>query len=429
MSYIKTRILLFFTILLFNSCSNSDTPDPVVPPDPEPPQTAKAVNLDHFNHLYKEIDFQGKKSGFIYIYSNYPTYEPVISLEESGITAVDDVARAIIVLSEYIKVYGSDAESLDKIKKFTEFILGMQNENGYFNNFIYADYSINTTYVTSVATLDWWSLRALNGLETAYPYLKSDADLANRINLSTTKLLSNIQRDLPMTSLTTTTINGIELPTWLPAKYASDQAALLIIGLLKNYDRTKNNGDLTMIDALAKGIMIMQKGDADHYPFNAFMSYNNQWHAYGNDQSNALLQAGVALSKQEYIDSALKEINNFYPKIIQSGYAEEYFIQANGDNFSEVSRKKYPQIAYGIRPMVSAVVEAYLYSKDGKYLAQAKNLSGWLSGINDAGQVMYFNDTGICFDGIVNATQVNKNSGAESTIEALLILLEIEKLK
>ena len=125
MSYIKTRILLFFTILLFNSCSNSDTPDPVVPPDPEPPQTAKAVNLDHFNHLYKEIDFQGKKSGFIYIYSNYPTYEPVISLEESGITAVDDVARAIIVLSEYIKIYGSDAESLDKIKKFTEFILGM----------------------------------------------------------------------------------------------------------------------------------------------------------------------------------------------------------------------------------------------------------------------------------------------------------------
>ena len=429
MTYIKSSILLFFSLLFFISCSESENPVPVVPPVIEPPQSTRAVNLAHFNHLYKEIDFKGKKAGFIYIYSNYPTYEPVISLEESGITAVDDVARAIVVLSEYIKVYGADAESLDKIKKFTEFILGMQNENGYFNNFIYADYSINTTYVTSVATLDWWSLRALVGLETAYPYLKSDTDIASRITESTTKLLSNIKRDLPVNDLTTTTINDIELPTWLPAKYASDQAALLIIGLLKNYDRTTNSSNLSVIDALAKGIMIMQKGDTNHYPFSAFMSYNNQWHAYGNDQSNALLKAGVALNKKEYIDSALNEINNFYPKIIQSGYAEEYFIQAVGSNFSEVSRKKYPQIAYGIRPMVSAATEAYTYSKDGKYLALATNLSGWLNGINDAGQTMYFSDTGICFDGIVNATQVNKNSGAESTIEALLILLEMEKAK
>ncbi len=429
MAYINTRIILFFSMLFFISCSESENPVPVVPPVIEPPQSTRAVNLAHFNHLYKEIDFKGKKAGFIYIYSNYPTYEPVISLEESGITAVDDVARAIVVLSEYIKVYGADAESLDKIKKFTEFILGMQNENGYFNNFIYADYSINTTYVTSVATLDWWSLRALVGLETAYPYLKSDADITNRISQSVTKLLSNIKRDLPMTSLTTETVNGIEMPTWLPLKYASDQSALLIIGLLKNYERTSNSGDLTMIDALAKGIMIMQKGDATHYPYNAFMSYNNQWHAYGNDQSNALLKAGVALNKQEYIDSALKEVDNFYPKLVQSGYAEEYFIQANGDNFSEISRKKYAQIAYGIRPMVSATAEAYRYSKNSSHLILAKNIAAWLSGSNDAGQPMYIHETGICFDGIVNAGQVNKNSGAESTIEALLILLEMEKLK
>ena len=427
MAYINTRIILFFSMLFFISCSNSDSP--VAPVDPVVPQPNRAVNLTHFNNLYKEIDFKGKKAGFIYIYSNYPTYEPVTSIEESGITCVDDVARAIIVLSEYIKVYGSDADSLDKIKKYTEFILAMQNENGYFNNFIYADYSINTTYVTSVANLNWWSLRALVGLETAYPLLKSDADITNRISQSVTKLLSNIKRDLPMTSLTTETVNGIEMPTWLPLKYASDQSALLIIGLLKNYERTSNSGDLTMIDALAKGIMIMQKGDATHYPYNAFMSYNNQWHAYGNDQSNALLKAGVALNKQEYIDSALKEVDNFYPKLVQSGYAEEYFIQANGDNFSEISRKKYAQIAYGIRPMVSAAAEAYRYSKNSSHLILAKNIAAWLSGSNDAGQPMYIHETGICFDGIVNAGQVNKNSGAESTIEALLILLEMEKLK
>jgi len=410
-------------MLFFISCSD-DSETTVVKEEPN-----RAVNLTHFKNLYKEIDFKGKKAGIIYIYSNYPAYEPVTSIEESGITAVDDVARAIVVLSEYIKIYGTDDDSLDKIKKFTEFILAMQNENGYFNNFIYADYTINTTYVTSVANLNWWSLRALYGLETAYPLLKSDSDIANRISQSVTRLLFNIKRDLLMTSLTTEIVNSIELPTWLPGKYASDQAALLIIGLLKNYERTSNNADLTMIDALAKGIQIMQKGDATHYPYNAFMSYNNQWHAYGNDQSNALLKAGIALNKQEYIDSALKEIDSFYPKLVQSGYAEEYFIQANGDGFSEISRKKYPQIAYGIRPMVSATAEAYRYSKNSSHLILAKNIATWLSGSNDAGQPMYIHETGICFDGIVSTGQVNKNSGAESTIEGLLILLEIEKLK
>ena len=43
-------------------------------------------------------------------------------------------------------------------------------------------------------------------------------------------------------------------------------------------------------------------------------------------------------------------------------------------------------------------------------------------GANDAGTIMYSTSTGICFDGIRSATSVNKNSGAESTIEALLTM-------
>ncbi len=40
---------------------------------------------------------------------------------------------------------------------------------------------------------------------------------------------------------------------------------------------------------------------------------------------------------------------------------------------------------------------------------------------------MYFPKTGICYDGINSKEEINKNSGAESTIEALLSLLEISK--
>ena len=421
---IYKSLVLFFVVFSL-SCNKTDEGHSVI----DPPIVTRAVNLSHFNHLYREINFKGKQAGIISIYSNYPNYEAVPSIEEAGITAVDDVARAIIVLSEYIKLYGSDADSLDKIKRYTEFILGMQNDNGYFNNFVYADLTINTSYTTSVARLDWWSLRALCGLETAYPLLKSNSEITARIELSIAKLLSNIKRDLPISNTTTEIINGIEVPTWLPARFASDQAALLIIGLLQHKERTGDATDKPLIDAMANGIMLLQKGDADNYPYGAFMSYNDLWHAYGNTQSYALLKAGNAFNNATYINSALKEINSFYPKLSNSGYAEAFTIRAVGSNFAEVSRKKYPQIAYGISPMVLATVEAYNYTKNASYLQQSKNIASWLSGANAAGTAIYNPANGICFDGIVSPSQVNKNSGAESTIESLLALLAIENAK
>jgi hypothetical protein len=39
---------------------------------------------------------------------------------------------------------------------------------------------------------------------------------------------------------------------------------------------------------------------------------------------------------------------------------------------------------------------------------------------------MYSISTGVCFDGISSPTSVNQNSGAESTIEALLAIQEVE---
>jgi hypothetical protein len=422
LSLIKNNNLsVIFFLILFVNCSKSETQNIVKPVD-------NKISLSHFNTLYKEIDFKGKKAAMLYIYSEFPNYEPVTAPGE-GISCVDDVARAIILLTEYIAVYGSDPILIDKIKKMTEFVLNMQNENGYFNNFIFNDLSINTTYITSIATLDWWSLRALWGLETAYPFLNSDADLKLRVEQSISKLLVNIKRDLPLSNLQTLQFNGIEMPTWLPQQYASDQASLLILGLLKNYERTSNSANITMIDALAQGIMVMQKGSATQYPYCAFMSFKNVWHAYGNEQSYALLKAGIAFNNDNYINAALKEINDFYPKQIQSGHSETFSIQAVGNNLSENSIAKFPQIAYGIRPMVSATAVAYQYKKEIKYLTLTKTLGSWLSGSNAANAMMYNEKTGIFYDGIVSPTEINKNSGAESTIEGLWILLTLEKLK
>lgn len=406
--------------LTFFSCSTIKELKPIV---------ENNVNFDHFNHLYKEIDFKNEKVGIVHIYSEYPDYEFEIEPKE-GFTCVDDVARAIVMLSKYLKENATDDEAFNKLKKLTEFVLQMQNENGYFNNFIWNDLSINTSYKTSIAELNWWSFRALWGLESAYDLLKSDKDLANRIAVASEKLIINIKRDIPINNLKTEVVETIEVPTWLPQKYASDQSAILILGLLKNYERTADNDIKLLIDTLAKGIILMQKGDADNYPYGAFLSWQNLWHAWGNNQAYALLKSGQKFNNQIYIDSALKEIENFYPYLLKNGFAEAFWIKKTGDNsYIEINRNLYPQIAYGLRPMVWAVSEAYQYSKNEKYIELAKNLESWLSGNNDAEIVMYNAKTGVCFDGIISPEDINRNSGAESTIESLLIMLEMKKLK
>jgi hypothetical protein len=387
------------------------------------------INFNHFNHLYKEIDFNEKKVGIVHIYSEYPDYDFEIEPKE-GFTCVDDVARAIVMLSKYLEENSDDEMAYNQLINLTEFVLLMQNENGYFNNFIWNDLSINTSYKTSVAELNWWSFRALWGLESAYNLLKPEEELGKRIEAASEKLIANIKRDLPITNLQTDFIDNIEVPTWLPQKYASDQSALLILGLLKNYERTADVEVKLVIDALAKGIMLMQKGDSDNYPYGAFMSWQNLWHAWGNNQAYALLKAGQQFNNQTYIDNALKEIDNFYPYLLENGFAEAFWIQKTDEgNFSEVKRNEYPQIAYGLRPMIWATSEAYSYSKNKKHLNIIRELESWLYGQNDAKGILYDPATGICFDGIISKQEISKNSGAESTIESLMILLEIKKLQ
>ena len=69
-----------------------------------------------------------------------------------------------------------------------------------------------------------------------------------------------------------------------------------------------------------------------------------------------------------------------------------------------------------------------LYEATGKqeYLVMAGLAASWLLGNNAAGQPMYDPSTGRCYDGIRDSTTINKNSGAESTIEALGTLQEVE---
>ena len=76
--------------------------------------------------------------------------------------------------------------------------------------------------------------------------------------------------------------------------------------------------------------------------------------------------------------------------------------------------------------MVSAAIEAYRLLGQDKYADMAGHLAAWFLGANDAGKNMYSLTTGRCYDAISSSTNVNVNSGAESTIEALLTMERVE---
>lgn len=379
--------------------------------------------LTHFNHLYADVELAGRPMAVVHIYAQYPDYRYAIEPRE-GFTCVDDVARAIVMLVHEWQRQ-QDPELLRKIKGLTEFVLHLHNENGYFNNFLWGDLRINTDYKTSVAELNWWSLRALWALETALPVLEREptlAALAGRARSATERLVANLDRDLPDQPRKLASFAGVTVPAWLPAGSGADQAAEAIVGLLPHVQRTGSPVARRLVQTLADGILLMQKGNSKSYPYGVFLSWRNTWHAWGNVQAYALLAAGERLGRQDYIASALREVDNFYPHLLRTGFAESLEIRTEGRTHLEIGRRTYPQIAYGLRPMIYAAVKAFALTKDARYRTLANELGTWLTGRNAASAPLYDARTGLMFDGIGARGALNRNSGAESTIEALLAL-------
>ena len=282
------------------TCKKQSSNNPVTPPD----DTA-FVNTSHLDHLYTPVTFSnGTNAAGVYIYSEAPDYHLVADSDE-GYTCVDDVARAALVYLRSNK-FSTDTSTQSKVFKLISFILEMQSSNGYFYNFLLTGNQINTTGITSINNPDWWSWRALQTLTEGSPLIKiKNTQLSDKMDQAVNKLVAAIRTGLVNMPQTTKEVSGITVPQWLPAGSGTDQAALLILGLIPY---CTNSNDVVITDyvkKLADGISLMQQGSASTYPYGAFLSWENTWHAYGNDQAYALLKAGAFLKDSKYTSKAL----------------------------------------------------------------------------------------------------------------------------
>ncbi len=387
------------------------------------------VNLSHLDHLYVPVTFaDGTKASGIYIYSEAPDYQHV-SDDDEGFSCVDDVARATQVYLRN-KTFAKDTVLQNKVLSLIHFLLKMQSANGYFYNFVKLDGEINTASQTSESNANWWTWRALHALTEAVPAVrKIDLSLSKKMDSAIYRVVQNIKTDLIALPLRTQEFAQVSMPQYFPAGSASDQASIIILSLINYCTENKDDTIRNYIRTLSSGLLETQHGGKGKFPYGCFLSWENVWHAYGNDQAYALFRAGKFFSDTTYTQSALREVNYFYPWLLDKGLLSSFTIRKAGSNYIMMDTLQFSQIAYGIRPMIFATLEAYENTGDKTYAKLAQKLTAWFFGKNVAGKTMYDVQTGRGFDGILSRSKINPNAGAESTIEALLSLQQMEKYK
>jgi hypothetical protein len=211
------------------------------------------------------------------------------------------------------------------------------------------------------------------------------------------------------------------MPHWLLYESGTDVTSELLLGLIEYYAATHDPGVKNIITKEADGLMVMQDGDMKTFPFGLHRSWQTMWHMWGNAQTQALASAGKMLKNKKMIGSAEREAKGFYSRLLIDGFMKEL------DVIDTSKTLRYEQIAYGVRTLTVGLIRLYEATKKVEYLKMAGLASSWLFGNNVLHQRMYDPTTGIGFDGIHDSVTVNKNSGAESTIEALFTLIELER--
>ncbi|MCC7209982.1 MAG: hypothetical protein IT323_21950, partial [Anaerolineae bacterium] len=373
------------------------------------------VNLSHLKFLTEPVTVDGREMAIVHIYSEYPNYRWVDASGE-GISAVDDVARAAVVyLWQYERT--GDAELLDWARLCLEFVRYMQAEDGAFYNFVFdREGTINRTGGTSHKSLEWWAMRGLwalgEGVRVFDGVDKAYADtLAETYQRTERAIAGLVGAPGEMIEL-----YGLKIPAWLPSG-AADSTGVGLLGMVAYYRARPNQATADLIAPIADGIAAFHYGTHNRYPFGAHPNTTGAplfWHDWGAHMGHALVEAGMALDRQDWIEVAADEANSFLLRHL----AFERFRNLG------VVPDRLNQIAYGTNMLVQTYMALYRATGDEQYARYGGLAASWLFGNNMAGVQMYDPDTGRVFDGINGPTawRVNRNSGAESTIEGLLSL-------
>jgi Carbohydrate family 9 binding domain-like len=376
------------------------------------------VNLEHLKFLTETVTIEGEEMALVHIYSEAPDYQWIDAAGE-GLSAVDDVARAAVVYLWHYERTG-ETELLELAKACLNFVMYMQTDDGSFYNFVTdREGTINRTGNTSFKSMGWWAMRGFWSLGEGIRVFESvDPDYARRLEQAYLKTENALEQTLGNYG-EFTSLHGFEIPAWIPGGEPA-VASVGLLGLAAYYRARPNATTAEVITKIADGLAQYRLGDHRTYPFGMHPLRSNApgfWHDWGSHVGHALAEAGNVLKRQDWIDSAKAEADSFLLRQL----AFERFRQIG------VIPNKLNQIAYGTNSIVQTYLALYRATGETRYAQRGGLAASWYFGNNMANEVMYFPDTGRVFDGIDGPAswRVNRNAGAESTIEGLLSMIAI----
>jgi hypothetical protein len=386
------------------------------PPPVEDPLRDGLVNLAHLQRLTEVVQWDGQPVGLVHIYSEDPDYGWVDAAGE-GLAAVDDVARAALVYLMFYEQTG-DERALELARACLNFTLALQAEDGEYYNFILdRNGAINEEGVTSYKSWGWWAARGQWALATGYRVFRDvDPAYAAELQAAYRRGEAALKRAIgPVGAYNE--LHGVQTPAWLIGG-GGDVSALAVLGLAEYYQVEPNSQTRQLLTNLATGVANYQLGGPGEFPYAAHPSTTTSlalWHAWGSHQVHALAWAGHLLERQDWLRSARRAADTFFVRLLATDFINDMAPLPN----------RQGQIAYGTQVITAGFWALYQATGEEQYARYAGLAAAWLLGNNMAGVQMYDPETGRTFDGIDGPTsfRVNRNAGAESTIEGLYTLL------
>ncbi|MEP7380932.1 MAG: sugar ABC transporter substrate-binding protein [Gemmatimonadota bacterium] len=357
----------------------------------------------------------GRPVRVVSLYAEAPDYAPVGSPARDGyegIASVDDAARAAVVFLRAWEMTGdslarSDAEGL------LAFVTAMEQGDGEFVNFVDARGRLNLTAPSSRKSMSYWGARAIWALGEGVRVLGPAAfDSLPYARAVLSRAVSRAEREIADGRL----IGGSATAT-----------SELLLGLVALHRREPSPAIADLAARTAALLVPLSPEGTTTAPWGGRVDRAREdWHAWGTRSVEALALAAVELQRPDLATAARREADELWGRFMMAGQVPA--LVSSGGTVTW-----YPQIAYGIGPIVEGYLALASATGESRYAALAGLSATWFLGANVASVAMYDSASGRTFDGIdapvdgQTAATINRNSGAESTIEALLALQQVAR--
>ena len=142
----------------------------------------------------------------------------------------------------------------------------------------------------------------------------------------------------------------------------------------------------------------------------------------------ALLIAGMGSGNSRMVEVACESLNWLIAEQHRDDPAVFVPIGSRGFFIPGEEKARFDQQPVEACATISACLQAYRSTNEGRWLDEARCAFRWYLGINDLRLPLYDEITGGCRDGL-HPERVNENQGAESSLSFLMSLLEMKQVE